>query len=182
MSSIGCSTSQIQSIDDDFKTMSAAGISIIFASGDSGSGYTSFFGSDPELYSSWPASSVHVTAVGATTFLGNDPTQGQQAVTQFGSGGGFSRIVTPAPEWQADAIKTFYSRETKLPKQSVYGFGGRGTPDVAALGEAFQVVVGGNVESVGGTSAAAPTFSAIVSLLVRVASERRVWRWPRVPC
>mmetsp|Transcript_5489 Transcript_5489/g.9571 ORF Transcript_5489/g.9571 Transcript_5489/m.9571 type:complete len:565 (-) Transcript_5489:41-1735(-) len=165
MSQIGCSTSQIASIDADFKTISAAGVTIIFASGDSGSGYTSFFGSDVKLYSSWPASSDWVTAVGATGFINQDPTQGESATTQFGSGGGFSRIVTPAPEWQSSAISTFYKEETKAPPQSEYGYGGRGTPDVAALGEGFQVVIGGGVEPVGGTSAAAPTFAALTSLV-----------------
>ena len=167
LSSLGCSTSQITSIDNDFGTMAAAGITIIFASGDSGSGYTSFFGYDAELYSSWPASSVHVTAVGATTFLDATPSANQRAVTGFGSGGGFSRIVKPAPSFQTAAIAKFYTEEpvAKLPNASIYGKGGRGTPDVAALGWQFSVVVSGAVQSVGGTSAAAPTFSGIVSLL-----------------
>mmetsp|Transcript_17487 Transcript_17487/g.61439 ORF Transcript_17487/g.61439 Transcript_17487/m.61439 type:complete len:560 (-) Transcript_17487:492-2171(-) len=165
MSQIGCDSAQISSIDDDFKTITATGVSIIFASGDSGSGYTSFFGFDPELYSSWPASSAFVTAVGSTRFINQVEGDGEQATDQFGSGGGFSRIVNPAPAFQAAAIKQFYSVEKNAPKNtSTYGFGGRGTPDVAALGEGFQVVVGGSVESVGGTSAAAPTFAALVSL------------------
>jgi tripeptidyl-peptidase-1 len=60
---------------------------------------------------------------------------------------------------------------------------GRGYPDVAAQGKGYQVVVGGKVQSVGGTSASSPvcctcsleitnskllilqTFAAIVSLL-----------------
>merc|ERR1739838_535597 len=40
-----------------------------------------------------------------------------------------------------------------------------GTPDVAALGEGFQVLASGSVQSVGGTSASAPTFAGLVSLL-----------------
>ena len=42
---------------------------------------------------------------------------------------------------------------------------GRGTPDVAALGEGFNVIVGGHMEPVGGTSASSPTFAGLVSLL-----------------
>ena len=165
LSSLGCSSAQVASIDEDFKTITGSGISIIFASGDSGSGYTSFFGLDPKLYPSWPASSAYVTAVGATRFINQAPDQGEQASDQFGSGGGFSRIVTPAPAWQTAAIAHFYTVETKAPNKTTYGFGGRGTPDVAALGEGFQVIIDGAPNSVGGTSAAAPTFSAIVSLL-----------------
>ena len=42
---------------------------------------------------------------------------------------------------------------------------GHAVPDVSAMGEFFQVVVGGSIESVGGTSASSPTFAAIVALL-----------------
>ena len=42
---------------------------------------------------------------------------------------------------------------------------GRGTPDVSALGEGYQVIVHGNVQSVGGTSASCPAFAGMVSLL-----------------
>ena len=96
-------------------------MTIIFASGDSGSGYTSFFGYDPKLYSSWPASSLYVTAVGVTAFINGQPSQGQRAVSGFGSGGGFSRIITPAPAWQSDAITKFYSEETNAPNKTIYG-------------------------------------------------------------
>merc|ERR1739845_270344 len=40
-----------------------------------------------------------------------------------------------------------------------------GTPDVSALGEGFQVIAGGEVQSVGGTSASTPTFASLVGLL-----------------
>jgi tripeptidyl-peptidase-1 len=42
---------------------------------------------------------------------------------------------------------------------------GRGTPDVSALGEGFQVYVGGRVVSAGGTSASSPAFASMMSLL-----------------
>ena len=45
---------------------------------------------------------------------------------------------------------------------------GRATPDVAALGEGFQVVVDGKPMPVGGTSASSPTFAGLVSLLNEV--------------
>jgi tripeptidyl-peptidase-1 len=47
----------------------------------------------------------------------------------------------------------------------MYGKGGRGTPDLAALGEGFQVIMNGNPEAVGGTSASTPLFAGIVALL-----------------
>lgn len=39
------------------------------------------------------------------------------------------------------------------------------TTDVSAQGEGFQVVIGGQVSSVGGTSASSPTFAGIIALL-----------------
>ena len=42
---------------------------------------------------------------------------------------------------------------------------GRGTPDVSALGEGYQVIVGGRPTSVGGTSASSPAFASMISLL-----------------
>merc|ERR1719409_1072333 len=43
--------------------------------------------------------------------------------------------------------------------------GGRATPDVSGLGEGYQVIIHGRPESVGGTSASAPMFAGLVSLL-----------------
>ena len=37
--------------------------------------------------------------------------------------------------------------------------------DVSALGEGYELIAGGKVDTVGGTSAAAPAFAALVSLL-----------------
>jgi len=42
---------------------------------------------------------------------------------------------------------------------------GRGIPDVAALGTNFQVIVQNYTGPISGTSAASPTFAAIVSLV-----------------
>jgi tripeptidyl-peptidase-1 len=164
LSQLGCTTSQVSSIDADFKTIASTGVTILFASGDSGSGYTSSFSSGAKLYASWPASSLYVTAVGATRFQGQTVGNPEQATDQFGSGGGFSRIITQ-PSWQNAAVTSFYAEETKLPPSTMYGKGGRATPDVAALGEGFQVIMNGNPEAVGGTSASTPLFAGIVALL-----------------
>merc|ERR1712113_81354 len=63
------------------------------------------------------------------------------------------------------AVKTYLSSASGLPPAGTFPPGGRATPDVAALGEGFQVLASGRVESVGGTSASAPTFAGLVSLL-----------------
>merc|ERR1712039_323815 len=53
----------------------------------------------------------------------------------------------------------------QLPPAGSFPRDGRGTPDVAGLGEGYQVYLQGEVESIGGTSASAPMFAGLVSLL-----------------
>jgi tripeptidyl-peptidase I len=84
-----------------------------------------------------------------------------------GSGGGFSAMFDQAA-WQMEAVAAYVAQNATLPKfppLNSFPLLGRATPDVAVLGEGFQVFVDGKVVSVSGTSAAAPTFAAIVSLL-----------------
>lgn len=135
------------------------GISIIFASGDSGTGCFMCENFDP----SFPATSPYVTSVGATHFLqyGVGP---EGAVTQFSSGGGMS-WYDAIPSYQKNQVDTYFARASNLPASSFYNRNGRGTPDVAALGIGYTVLQGGTWESIGGTSASAPTFSAIISTL-----------------
>ena len=54
-----------------------------------------------------------------------------------------------------------------LPPAGSLGFdtSARATPDVSLLAEGYQLIAGGKVMTVGGTSAAAPAFAALVSLL-----------------
>jgi tripeptidyl-peptidase-1 len=52
------------------------------------------------------------------------------------------------------------------PKQATYPKGGRATPDVAALGTGYTLIIRGQkMPGVGGTSASAPVFAAMVSLI-----------------
>ena len=53
----------------------------------------------------------------------------------------------------------------KFPPKGSFPPMGRATPDISALGEGYQVYVGGQVQSVGGTSASSPAFAGMVSLL-----------------
>lgn len=118
----------------------------------------------PPLYPSWPASSSWVTSVGATRFKDQRPGKREVASDDFGSGGGFSRVF-PAFDDQKKAIADYFKRAPGLPAASMFPRGGRGTPDVAALGEGYQVLVTGQQQSMDGTSASTPTFAAMVSLL-----------------
>jgi tripeptidyl-peptidase-1 len=163
---LGCFPWQVADIDANFAKLAANGKTIIFASGDSGSGHTNglFPWSRGALYPSWPASSPWVTAVGATRFVDQQPGQEEMAVDQFGSGGGFSKMFDAFPAQKA-AVSRYLNSATDLPPQSMFPAGGRATPDVAALGEGYEVFFRGKVYAIGGTSASAPAFAAMISLL-----------------
>ena len=93
----------------------------------------------------------------------------EMATDQFGSGGGFSaQFDQTNAKWQSAAVKEFLKIVPKgkpFPPNASFSATGRATPDVSALGEGFQVLQAGHVMAVGGTSASAPTFAAVISLL-----------------
>ncbi|KAI0145619.1 peptidase S8/S53 domain-containing protein [Xylariaceae sp. FL1272] len=155
------------------------GVSVLYASGDSGvanrynAGYPNsclnadlpYVDNNGTRYSpSFPVNCPYITAVGGTTLLGNTTDSGEQAVTRFGSGGGFSNVFG-VPSWQKKAHRHFM--ETYAPNYgpNVYNKTGRGFPDVAAIGDAVVTVFNGETLSVGGTSASAPIFAGVVTLL-----------------
>jgi hypothetical protein len=134
----------------------------------------------PQLYASWPAGSPWVTAVGATRFIDQKVGNGEMASDQFGSGGGFSsRFNQTTATWQKDAVAAYVAQGSslaKFPPTGAFNPLGRGTPDVAGLGEGYQVYISGQVEPVGGTSASSPMFAGLISLIneKRIASGKPV--------
>jgi len=159
----GCTEEMASNIEADFAKIAARGVSLIFASGDSGSAGGIHAGI--KLWPAWPGSAPHVTAVGATAFVGGDPSQGERASTSFASGGGFDWRWT-RPTWQSDAVTTYLDKaQAQLPVEGDFNRLGRATPDVSVVGEAYQVINDGSVHAVGGTSASAPALASMVSLL-----------------
>ena len=88
----------------------------------------------------------------------------EMSTDQFSSGGGFSSMFGAFKD-QEDDIAHYFEVAPQLPPAGMFNKTGRATPDVAALGEGFQVITGGHTQPVGGTSASAPTFAAVISLL-----------------
>jgi len=88
---------------------------------------------------------------------------------EFCSGGGFSDYFA-RPSYQDNAVTSYLKSGVKLPDTS-YGWNpaNRGYPDIAAVGENICVMTGDSTsascEMVGGTSAAAPHISALVTIL-----------------
>lgn len=144
-------------IDTEFQKLAVRGTSLLFGSGDDG--VTGDKGNCPNgTFVAWyPATSLYVTGVGATEEF--NPLQGASF-----SGGGFSWRYE-APDFQKPHIKEYFVNVGGGPDPKLYSHTGRGWPDVAAIGMGFWTYVGGIPDEVGGTSAATPTFAAIISLL-----------------
>ena len=76
-----------------------------------------------------------------------------------------SRYATPS--WQADAVKKYIGKKGWLPPAELWNASGRGYPDVSAQARKYVVVANGfGISGISGTSAAAPVFAGLVSLLV----------------
>jgi tripeptidyl-peptidase-1 len=104
----------------------------------------------------FPASCGYVTSVGGTQ--GFAP----ETAVNF-TGGGFSNLF-PAPSYQTTAVSEFLAT---LPPDfaGIFNKSGRAHPDVALQAWNFETIVNGEVNIEGGTSAAAPTFAAIIALI-----------------
>jgi len=143
-----------------FAQLGARGSSVIFASGDFGVGQgdckTNYGTNSTKFLPMFPASCPYVTTVGATT--GINP----EVAANFSSGG-FSDYFD-RPKYQSKAVSTFLKGLGDT-YSGLYNPKGRATPDVAAQGVRFQIVVGGGTNNISGTSASAPTFASVVSLL-----------------
>jgi kumamolisin len=137
----------------------ALGVTVLAASGDNGSADGA---SDGAAHCDFPASSPHVVACGGTRLVldgsgaiiaetvWNDSADGGGA-----TGGGVSNAF-PLPAWQNGA---------GVPSA------GRGVPDVAANADpatGYQIYVDGQAGVVGGTSAVAPLWAALVCRLAQL--------------
>lgn len=138
---------------DLFSQLGAKGVSVFVASGDFGVGQNCPGG---RYVPEYPSDCPWITAVGGT-----DGTSPERAWS--GSGGGFSNVF-PRPSWQDEAVQS-WMQSTGGGGNGNYNSSGRAYPDVAAQATNFQVVIGGNINNVYGTSAACPTFASIIQLI-----------------
>ena len=154
-------TSQaMRAMDQVFQSAAALGVAVCAAAGDNGS---SDGVADGRQHVDFPASSPHVLACGGTRLEAGGDTVAAETVWNDGpgagaTGGGISDVFA-LPSWQADA---------GVP-ESANGDGriGRGVPDVAADADpatGYLVRVDGEESAVGGTSAVAPLWAALLTL------------------
>ena len=159
-----CLGPDVERLSKDIQKMGAMGITVVIASGDSGSAEDSREGYNYGLLApSMPASIPYCTAVGSTTFISGD-SGAESAVNSFGSGGGFS-FDYGQPSYQTEAVQHFFSQNHKLPPHLSYNGSGRGTPDVSTLGSNFWIISEGFWQGVSGTSCSTPTFAGMVTML-----------------
>ncbi|XP_015745902.1 tripeptidyl-peptidase 1 [Python bivittatus] len=164
------SRAYMQRVNTEFMKAAARGVSILFASGDSGAGCRAVSGGQHVFRPSFPASSPFVTTVGGTSF--QQPFLVGAEVTDYISGGGFSNVF-PMPDYQATAVKHFLSTSPQLPPASYYNSTGRAYPDLAALSDNYWVVTNRiPTPWVSGTSASTPVVGGIIALI----NDRRLLR------
>ena len=155
---------------NEFMKLGLQGVSVIYASGDSGVAARSGCLNGGKTFApNYPASCPYVTSVGATQLAASGSiTDTEVAVSDpaqsFYSGGGFSNVFAQ-PSYQTAAVKTFLTSHKPPYAASVYNASGRGYPDVAALGLNIVNIDGGKQISQGGTSASAPIFASIMNLI-----------------
>jgi tripeptidyl-peptidase-1 len=142
-----------------FGQLGARGVSVIFSSGDTGPGsacQTNDGKNTTRFLPIFPGGCPWVTSVGATRYV--QP----EAAVSFSSGG-FSDVF-PRPLYQALAVPLYLAQLGSRWK-GLYNPNGRGFPDVAAQGVRYHVFDHDKDSLVSGTSASAPMFAAVVSLL-----------------
>ncbi len=158
-----------QATEQALEAAEASGISIFVASGDAGA--YDCQSSDTENVRptvDYPASSSHVVGVGGTLLSVREDGSyleevGWEDVLEGSGGGGGLSPVEQRPSWQ-----------TGPGVQNDLSNGNRQVPDVAAAADpdsGFAVYFAGDIQGIGGTSAAAPFWAASMLLVRQVAQD-----------
>lgn len=177
--------------DAELAKLALRGLTFIIASGDAGVG---LIGPAPQevpncdvFHPDWPSISPYVTAVGSTyitpladkaCFLPpplnppncmDEPLGEVLLSTDTGmfwtATGGFS-FTTATPDYQKAEVAAYLKDHADiLPPAHLFNASGRAFPDVVTNGHLLEVVMNGAFSYIDGTSASAPIFAGIVTLL-----------------
>ncbi|MGH8158598.1 MAG: S53 family peptidase [Rhodanobacter sp.] len=154
------STASRNAMETALEDAAALNVTVTVAAGDNGSS-DGVSGGQPNV--DFPASSPSVLACGGTELTGSGSTISSEVVwnetagNEGATGGGVSTVFA-LPAWQSTS---------KIPA-APNGFVGRGVPDVAGNADpltGYDIRVDGQNEVVGGTSAVAPLWAALVARL-----------------
>ena len=162
-------TSQaMTAMDSAFQAAATMGISVCIASGDNGSSDGVTDGAD---HVDFPASSPFALACGGTSLQGNGTRIDSEVVWNDGggngaTGGGISGFFA-APAWQSGlSATTTAGKATPLTM--------RGVPDVAGDADpetGYDVRIDGTDTVIGGTSAVAPLWAALIARLNQIGGK-----------
>jgi kumamolisin len=159
------------SMDGVFADAAALGVTVCVAAGDNGSS------DDPNstsgVHCDFPASSPHALACGGTRLIGDLTTNTissevvwNELANNEGAGGGGVSDVFAVPSWQANA---------GVPTIAGSSSTGRGVPDVAGNADpvtGYLVVVDGQQQPIGGTSAVAPLWAGLIARLAQATGKK----------
>ncbi|TVY68680.1 Tripeptidyl-peptidase sed1 [Lachnellula suecica] len=174
---------------NEYMKLGLAGTTFLYSSGDYGvagnggqcctkakcAGGTYNSGTTGTFNPAFPATCPYITAVGATQIKPKGlvtATQPEEACeTVIYSGGGFSNVFA-MPSYQSSAVATYFTSHKPTYTATQYNNSQtvRGYPDVAANGANYVVAVDGSLSLVYGTSASAPTFGSVITLI----NEQRI--------
>ena len=153
-------------MDQAFMDAAALGVTVTAAAGDDGSTDRE---TDGSAHVDFPASSPHTLACGGTSLRADSGTGQVTSETVWNNGagngatgGGYS-IAFDRPSWQAAALGADRSAAASATT-------GRGVPDVAGDADpqtGYQVLIDGSPGVIGGTSAVAPLWAALVARLAQ---------------
>jgi kumamolisin len=162
------SQQSLAAMDSAFQDAAALGVTVTVAAGDNGSS------DDPQnpggpAQVDFPASSPHALACGGTTLVGNlaagkitsEVVWNEVANSEGAGGGGISKAYA-VPAWQS-------------PAASASLLTGRGVPDVCGNADpvsGYQVIVGGQQQPIGGTSAVAPLWAGLIARLAQATGRK----------
>ena len=148
--------------DEELQAAATMGITICVAAGDSGS---SDGVSDGKYHVDYPSSSAYALGCGGTTLQANVQTDSITSEVVWNepgnggaTGGGVSDIF---------GLPTYQSG-SNVPVSANTGKAGRGVPDVAGDADpatGYNILLGGQTEPIGGTSAVAPLMAGLVARL-----------------
>ncbi len=152
----------------------ALGITVCVAAGDNGS---SDGGKGREPHVDFPASSPYALGCGGTKLVADVSTGTissevvwNETAAGEGAGGGGVSDKFALPSWQATAGVPARAGGAKA-----HSSGGRGVPDVAGNADpttGYQVYADGQAQVVGGTSAVAPLWAALISRIAQATGQR----------
>lgn len=175
----GFSSGYLDTVCNNFMAAGALGISVFFSSGgmfssqhctnksltkplDYGVGGNGETSCSSGFFPLWPASCPYVTSVGATQFV-NGGEEAAQFENGGSTGGGFSNYYS-IPSYQSDDVSSYLSQLGDT-NSGFFNPSGRGYPDVALVGEYYDIVLNGGTEMVYGTSASSPAWASLISLI-----------------